>query len=389
MRGTHNGVLLAGALLLSAIGCTAAVTTPVKKAPAAVFVPGGNQSDKASAITWKQALIQPDDWYGGPEAIRIADNVLLYQHDNGGWDKNIDMTPVLSDKQKAKVAQEKKGADTTIDNGSTYKQMAYLARVYTAAREERFKEGFLKGMDYLLAAQYENGGWPQYYPLRKGYYTHITFNDGAMIGVMNLLQDVVRNDPRYYAFVDEARRARAEKAVKKGIDCVLKCQVVVDGKPTVWCAQHDERTFAPAAARAYELVSLSGSESVAIVRFLMSIEAPGPDVIRAIEGAINWFEAAKLPGIKLAQKEDKNAPKGVDIVVVPDPSAPPMWARFYTIGANKPFFSDRDGIVRYSLSEIGYERRNGYSWLGTWPASLLEKDYPKWKAKRAAKASAH
>jgi hypothetical protein len=28
------------------------------------------------------------------------------------------------------------------------------------------------------------------------------------------------------------------------------------------------------------------------------------------------------------------------------------------------------------LAEIGYERRNGYAWCGTWPAALLEKDYP-------------
>src|SRR5205823_4923699 len=28
---------------------------------------------------------------------------------------------------------------------------------------------------------------------------------------------------------------------------------------------------------------------------------------------------------------------------------------------------------------IGYERRNGYAWLGSWPQGLLEKEYPAWK----------
>jgi hypothetical protein len=40
---------------------------------------------------------------------------------------------------------------------------------------------------------------------------------------------------------------------------------------------------------------------------------------------------------------------------------------------------DRDGVPKGSLSEIGYERRNGYAWLGTWPRDLLEKEYPIWK----------
>ena len=36
----------------------------------------------------------------------------------------------------------------------------------------------------------------------------------------------------------------------------------------------------------------------------------------------------------------------------------------------------------HELEEIGYERRNGYAWYGTWPAALLEKDYPAWRKQR-------
>lgn len=335
-----------------------------------------------STVTWKQALRQPADWYKSDDAIRIADNVLLYQHKNGGWDKNIDMAQSISETKRSKLLADQDKDGTTIDNGATHAQLTYLARVYSATTpgQERFKEAFLKGIDYLLAAQYPNGGWPQYYPLRKGYYTHITFNDDAMIGVMTLLRDVASNSTGHYAFVDEARKTKAKLAVEKGIECILKCQVVVDGKPTVWCAQHDERSLAPAPARAYELVSLSGAESVGVVRFLMSIKTPKPEVVRAIEGAVAWFNASKLTGIKVVEKEDKLAPKGHDRVVVADPTAPPMWARFYDIQTNKPIFSDRDGIPKSTLAEIGYERRNGYRWLGNWAESLLEREYPIWKS---------
>jgi len=45
-------------------------------------------------------------------------------------------------------------------------------------------------------------------------------------------------------------------------------------------------------------------------------------------------------------------------------------------------FSDRDGVAKRELADIGYERRNGYAWLRNWPQRLLEKEYPAWKAKR-------
>src|SRR5215208_7085100 len=236
---------------------------------------------------------QAPEWYAGAEALRIADNVLLYQRSSGGWPKNVDMAKVLSDSERASLLRQKKNNDSTIDNGATYTQLSFLAQVYTAQHQERHRESFLKGLDYLLKAQYPNGGWPQFYPNLTGYYKHITFNDDAMIGVMKLLRDVAAAKP-VYAFVDDARRTAALRAVEKGIDCILKTQVVVNGKRTVWCAQHDEVTLAPAPARKYEVVSLSGGESVDVVRFLMSIKSPSPAVVEAIEAAVAWFRQSEL-----------------------------------------------------------------------------------------------
>ena len=74
--------------------------------------------------------------------------------------------------------------------------------------------------------------------------------------------------------------------------------------------------------------------------------------------------------------------------MIVDESAPPMSARFYEIGTNRPIFSDRDGVAKHDLAEIGYERRNGYNWLDYWPAELLKSEYPAWKAKWAPEAKA-
>ncbi|MCW0483099.1 pectate lyase [Gaoshiqia sediminis] len=342
---------------------------------------GQTQAQPAEGITWRRAMSQPSEWYGSAEAIRISDNVLLYQNNNGGWSKNIDMAQELSHSEVQKLKKEKsQKTGTTIDNGATHTQLNYLARVYKATGHDRFREAFLKGVDFLLEAQYENGGWPQFYPIRKGYYENITFNDNAMIGVMRLLRGIARNDDPF-SFVDEGRKQKAEKAVEKGLDIILKTQVVVDGKLTAWCAQHDKEILLPAKARAYELPSLSGGESVGIVKYLMEVENQDERVILAVKSAIAWFEEVKIEGQRVERKKDPALPKGFDLVVVDDPEAGPLWARFYEIGTNRPMFVGRDGVVKYRLEEIEYERRVGYSYLRNYAEDLLKEDYPQWLQK--------
>jgi PelA/Pel-15E family pectate lyase len=339
---------------------------------------------RPAAISWRRCLSQKVEFYAGDEAVRIADNVLLYQRNTGGWQKNIDMASVLSEQDKAKIRRAKNKNDSMLDNGATHTQMRYLARVYNATGHKRFKQAFLDGLDYLLKAQYNNGGWPQRYPNPTGYGRHITFNDGAMIGAVSVMRDIADKKPPY-VFVDEQRRQKADAAVQKGIYCILKCQIVVDGRKTGWCAQHDEKTFVPRKARSYELPSISGAESVGIVRFLMSIDKPGPQIVEAVQGAAAWFHEARLDGIRQIRKQDRSKPGGWDKVLVKDASARPMWARFYEIGTNKPIFCSRDGVPKATLAEISHERRNGYSWLGYYGQSLLAQDYPAWQKKWAPK----
>ncbi|PRY10910.1 PelA/Pel-15E family pectate lyase [Pontibacter ummariensis] len=335
-------------------------------------------------VRWSRALLKRDKkWYSSSEAVRIADNLLLYQRDNGGWNKNTDMAKPLSrEEEKALQAPAEKGGVATIDNGATFTQMEYLARVYEATGQQKYKEGFLRGLDYLLEAQYDNGGWPQFYPIRKGYYEHITFNDGAMMGVMQLLRNVALNKAPY-AFVDAPRKELSANAVEKGLDVILKSQVKVNGKLTAWCAQHNHITLAPANARAYELVSLSGGESLGIIKYLMALEKPSPEVIRAVDAAVSWTNQVKITGIRLKWIKDATTHTERDRIVVTDPTAPPLLARFYEIGTNKPMFVGRDGIVHEKLAEIEQERRSGYSWYIAFSQELVEQDYPAWKRKWA------
>jgi PelA/Pel-15E family pectate lyase len=322
-------------------------------------------------------------WYASVEARGIAEAVLLYQTPEGGWPKNVDMTHPPSAEWRAETTPDLRAA--TIDNGATTSQIVFLARVNAAQDGAPLREACVRGLDYLLAAQYPNGGWPQFFPLRPGYYTHITFNDDAMVLVLELLRDVAEGAGPY-AWVDAVRRGRARQAVERGIDCVLRCQIEVGGRRTAWCAQHDERTFAPAPARTFEPVSLSGDESVGVVRFLMSRPDPSPAVIAAIEDAVAWFEAARLTGIWYGTIEAPELPGGRDRIARPDPAAPPLWAREYEIGTNRPIFCGRDAIVRYSVAEIEHERRVGYRWYTEAPRALLTQDYPAWATRHGRPA---
>ena len=186
--------------------------------------------------------------------------------------------------------------------------------------------------------------------------------------LMEMLRNAARD--KDYDFLDQDRRDAAQRAVERGIDCIVKCQVVVDGRPTVWCAQHDVDTLAPAQARSYELPSLSGAETRGILMFLMGVAEPTPEVVRAVKAGVAWFESTKIDGYRYQRSKTEPA-------LSKDPEAPPLWARFYEIKTSRPIFSDRDGVVKYDLEEIGSERRGGYAWYGSWGSNVL-KAYAKW-----------
>jgi PelA/Pel-15E family pectate lyase len=339
---------------------------------------GCETSAATVTIAWDAANEQPAAFYATAEASALADNVLYYQNSDGGWPKNIDMASRAAAK-----------AGSTIDNRATTTQIELLGRVHAANGCAQYRDAALRGVAFLLDAQYENGGWPQEYPNPEGYHAHITFNDDAMIHVIQVLR-AIADGKAPYAFGDAALADAAAAAVQRGVDCILGCQIEMDGGQRGWCAQHDEVTLEPAQARTYELPSVSGSEGAQVARFLMTIDPPTAEIRAAVEGAMAWFEAVKLTGIRVEEVVDPAQPTGEDRVVVEDPNAPPLWARFYELGTNVPIFSSRCEVAeceddpffmrRYSLAEIENERRVGYAWYGNWPAAALA-EYQAWKQK--------
>jgi PelA/Pel-15E family pectate lyase len=329
--------------------------------------------------SWQYVATQmPDEWYGSEESIRVAENVLLYQRDTGGWPKNLPLHKPLTEAEKAKVNDEKGLNDAILDNNATTTEMKFLARMFNKTKNQTYRDSFNRGLKFILDAQYDNGGWPMFYPLRQGYYTHITFNDNAIINIMEMLRDINNKEPSYSSITSASYLKRSKAAYNKGISCILKTQIRVNGKPTVWCAQHDEKTLLPAKARSYELPSFSGGESCGIIKFLMEIPDPSTAIIKSVQGAVEWLDSHRIKNTRWDFFINSEGTR--DRRIVSDPKAGDMWARFYDLDTEQPFVCDRDGIKKKTLEEIGYERRNGYSWYTDAPKEVLDL-YPAWKAK--------
>ena len=262
----------------------------------------------------------------------------------------------------------------TFDNNATINELRFLAKVAAAADETtgaRWRAAVRRGIEYALAAQYPNGGWPQNFPLDGGYHDAITFNDGAIENIIEFVRDVAAGKNEF-AWVPAELRQRAATAEARGVDCILACQLVVDGRRTVWCQQHDMLTLAPASARNYEMPSQSGAESAGLAVFLMELPKPDARVVTAVHAAAQWFQKTALRDVVF-----RPAPDGSGRKLLPSPGAGPIWARYYELKTDRPIFGDRDKSIHDDISEISQERRNGYSWFNNGPQRALD-HYAKW-----------
>lgn len=324
-----------------------------------------------------------DPWYASEEAKQLAEIILSYQTPSGGWSKHTAYSEGPRKPGMQWSSQFDPGHSphyqATFDNRSTTEQLHYLANVWQATGDKSYMEGFVKGLVFVLSAQYPNGGWPQVYPLEGGYHDNITFNDDAMTHVLELLLAIKKDEPRF-AFLEPRHQEMVKESLDRGIECVLKTQVVIDGKKTVWCAQHDPITLEPAQARKMEPATLSGVESARLLKFLMTIPQPSPELTESIESGLAWMENSQITGLRRSKVDGKTA-------YLNDPSSSDIyWARFYDISSGKPVFPGKNGKLYDTFATMAAENELGYDFYSNLPESIVTNGQKKWR-KMLAKAA--
>jgi PelA/Pel-15E family pectate lyase len=329
-------------------------------------------------------------WYASADALRIADNIVSFQTPAGGWGKNFDLSkgPRIPGERYApnNVSRFLAPGDFdapndpdwnyigTIDNNATITEIEFLAKVISVkgvAKNSPYLASFLRGIHYLLAAQFPNGGWPQVWPLEGGYHDAITYNDNAMVQVMQIMRNV--GDGRdEYAFVSADVRAEAVAAYTQALQCVFETQLKREGIiVTVWAQQYDALSLKPTSARDYEMPAECSSESDDVLIMLMDdLPHPNAQEQRAIRSAASWFKKTAIYGQTYGLTANGRG-------LIPKSGAGPIWARYYQIETDKPIFGDRDKSIHDDLYELSSERRNGYGWFGSEPQIALDR-FEKW-----------
>lgn len=361
---TADGLANIDSLKIDGAQTKAGVCNTVASSSSSSIKSSSSSSSSSSAATVKTLTLDGNpaaNWFNKSRTkwnTSRADVVLSYQQSNGGWPKNLDYNSVSAGNG---------GSDSgTIDNGATITEMVYLAEVYKNGNNTKYRDAVRRAANFLVSSQYSTGALPQFYPLKGGYADHATFNDNGMAYALTVLDFAVNKRAPFDTDVfSDSDRAKFKTAVTKGVDYILKAQWKQNGKLTVWCAQHGATDYQPKKARAYELESLSGSESVGVLAFLMT-QPQTPQIEAAVKAGVAWFNS---PNTYL-NNYTYDSSKASTNPIVPK-SGSKMWYRFYDLNTNRGFFSDRDGSKFYDITQMSEERRTGYSWGGDYGSSII------------------
>lgn len=392
------------------------------------------QATVASLKWLNLALTRPAAWYATNEAKEVAENILIYQRNVGGWPKNIEMHWILTDRQKDSVRALKGNRDAIFDNGATTTEMQFLGKMYNAVKDERYREAVSKSIDFIITAQYGSaykgeGGWPQSYPLKgSGYADRITFNDNAITNLLRVLKLVYQKSEVFSQIVTDDVATKAKNCFDKGVKCILNCQVTENGVKTFWAAQHDEYTLDPATGRPHELPSYSGMEGADILKFLMEIDNPSQEIKDAVVAAVAWLEKSKIPNKRVVDVSSGGVVVDREIISSPGND---LWGRFMQIGGDvgarvhskmvnsyitnntykqnatssydatktwQPIFGIYDNtrpvyLYRYLYIyetapfvnsvpvSLDANTRKSYQFVGNWPQNTIRTTFPAWKTK--------
>ncbi len=352
------------------------------------------------------------------DVLEIADNILTFQNPDGGWGKIgrssifknfpghekascqdlliklapeekelmkaylLKVQPVKFDSIKTegstKPSEKISKPRSVLDNRMTYSHVRYLIKVYNQTKEEKYLESAARGLHWILSVELPCGGW-------SGCDVYgLCINDDVTSGVLSFLQDMLyeseyevllnATDPLTGKPFEEA----VIKAHDRAIAVLLKTQVKVKGRKTVWAHNYDPDTLKPIAARPFEPAALTALESVPVVETLLREKNLTPEIKACIKAAVEFLCSDKIYTTGWIEKrpveqfEEGGRWYNYEKIFhpgnkkAPGPNDQKLLIRYISIKDFKPLYGDWTGKVYEDFNQLPRERRNGYGFLSTY-----------------------
>lgn len=229
-------------------------------------------------------------------ARRAADALVYGQHPLGGWHYFIDFDPAgIPEWYERQASKFKWGyeeyrhwyGNATYDDRVTADAGLFLLRFYRLTHEAAYHGPVRKALDFVLESQYPNGAWPQRYPLRyefahdglPDYTSFYTLNDGAMMGIIDLLLEAADTFPD----------ARYFESARRGVDALIALQGP-EGQ-AAWAEQHGP-DLRPIAARTHEPAGYVLRESRMAIYMLhqMWLRTGDPRYLAPVPRCLDWYD---------------------------------------------------------------------------------------------------
>jgi PelA/Pel-15E family pectate lyase len=298
-------------------------------------------------------------------AERAADVLVYGQHPAGGWHYFIDFDMPGLKKWYDEVASRCWGweeyyhyyGNCSFDDDATAGPTEFLLDLYMTTLEPKYREPLIRALDFFLAAQYPNGGWPQRFPLMYDYphdghedYTHFyTFNDGVIVNNIRIMLKAWE-----LLGVEEYREAAI-----RGMGFVMISQLPA---PQAGWGQQYDMDMRSAPSRSYEPASVMPQYTAWNVGELMKYYAITGDrrYLRGIPAAIEWLASSYLP--------EGHAPNDSY-----------THAMFVELGTNKPIYPHVAGTgIDDGRTWIDYDPKDAMPGYGMWyrvDVDALRKEY--------------
>jgi hypothetical protein len=243
----------------------------------------------------------------------------------GGWDHRVDVAHL----EKESITAIRKDGNCAFDDNITQGALSFLMSMDAVIDEPWLSESIELGLRHMMNSQFENGAWPQWYPLRGGYHDHYTFNDNTINDCINVMLKAhgIYGKNEYL------------QTAKRGGDFIILSQLP---HPQSGWAQQYSHDLKPAWARSFEPPGICSAATIRNIRTLVDLYLYTRDdrYLEPIPSAFEWLDNSMI---------DEN-----------------KWARLYEEGTNKPVYGDREdgNRLHHVYENISEFERKSYAWQG-------------------------